>query len=307
MVDNNNENISEFGFTGNGGEYFKIWIVNILLTLLTLGIYSAWATVRKRRYFYGNTVFDGASFEYMATPLMILKGRIIAIIALLVYFVVSRIFPPLAIVLLLLLALGTPWIIWKSMRFNARMSAYRNVRFGFSGKPAALYFILIGIPLIPVLIAILCGVAANLMPAMQMIFGGIAAVAIVSIYLVIPLIQARFAHYYVNHMAFGQGRFAADITSGTYYKTYLIAFLLFISVVFLIGLFAAGAAGLLANIQAGQLPGPAAIGSIVALIVFFNLFVLWLSAYVGVRIRNYIYTGTNVDRHLQLHSSMTVN
>ncbi len=32
-------------FTGKGSEYFKIWIVNIALSLITLGIYSAWAKV----------------------------------------------------------------------------------------------------------------------------------------------------------------------------------------------------------------------------------------------------------------------
>ncbi len=32
-----------FRFTGNGGEYFRIWIVNLMLTIVTLGIYSAWA------------------------------------------------------------------------------------------------------------------------------------------------------------------------------------------------------------------------------------------------------------------------
>src|SRR5512145_1992685 len=29
-----------FRFTGEGGEYFRIWIVNILLSIVTLGIYS---------------------------------------------------------------------------------------------------------------------------------------------------------------------------------------------------------------------------------------------------------------------------
>lgn len=38
-------------FHGKGGEYFAIWLVNALLTIVTLGIYSAWATVRRRRYF----------------------------------------------------------------------------------------------------------------------------------------------------------------------------------------------------------------------------------------------------------------
>ncbi|MCS6766168.1 MAG: DUF898 domain-containing protein, partial [Candidatus Protistobacter heckmanni] len=32
-------------FTGSGAEYFRIWIVNLSLSVLTLGIYSAWAKV----------------------------------------------------------------------------------------------------------------------------------------------------------------------------------------------------------------------------------------------------------------------
>ncbi|MEM9624119.1 MAG: DUF898 family protein, partial [Pseudomonadota bacterium] len=40
---------STLSFTGDGTEYFRIWIVNLTLTLLTLGIYSAWAKVRTNR------------------------------------------------------------------------------------------------------------------------------------------------------------------------------------------------------------------------------------------------------------------
>ena len=67
-----------FTFGGTGSEYFRIWVVNILLTVLTLGIYSAWAKVRRMQYFYRNTRLAGAGFDYHAEPLAILKGRIIA-------------------------------------------------------------------------------------------------------------------------------------------------------------------------------------------------------------------------------------
>src|SRR5260370_28452580 len=66
-------------FTGTAAEYFRIWIVNLFFTLATLGIYSAWAKVRKRRYFYGSTRLDGDSFDYFASPKAILNGRIIAL------------------------------------------------------------------------------------------------------------------------------------------------------------------------------------------------------------------------------------
>ena len=57
----------QFTFTGTAREYFGIWIVNVLLTIVTLGIYSAWAKVRRQRYFYGNTRLDGVPFEYPVT------------------------------------------------------------------------------------------------------------------------------------------------------------------------------------------------------------------------------------------------
>ena len=56
-------------FTGTGKEFFGIWIINVVLSICTLGIYSAWAKVRTKRYFYGNTILAGSSFEYVANPM----------------------------------------------------------------------------------------------------------------------------------------------------------------------------------------------------------------------------------------------
>lgn len=82
-------------FTGYGKEYFKIWIVNIALTLVTFGIYSAWAKVRTMRWFYGHTLLDGQAFSYLATPIQILKGRLIAVAVLVAYYTATY-FSPLA-------------------------------------------------------------------------------------------------------------------------------------------------------------------------------------------------------------------
>src|SRR5260370_8359218 len=66
-------------FTADAGEYFRIWIVNLALAIVTLGIYSAWAKVRKRRYFYGHTRVDGDTFDYRPNPIAILKRRLIPV------------------------------------------------------------------------------------------------------------------------------------------------------------------------------------------------------------------------------------
>jgi uncharacterized membrane protein YjgN (DUF898 family) len=123
-----------FQFGGRGGEFFRIWIVNILLTILTLGIYSAWAKVRTNRYFYGNTRLEDSPFQYLADPLIILKGRLIAAAALLLWVFAEFISPWLPIVLVAIFVPLLPWVVVRAMAFVTRNSAYRNVRFGFHGS-----------------------------------------------------------------------------------------------------------------------------------------------------------------------------
>src|SRR5271167_2635068 len=72
-------------FSGRGAEYFGIWIVNLLLTIITLGIYSAWAKVRRLKYFYRHTELAGSSFDFHGSPTKILIGRAIALLMLLAY------------------------------------------------------------------------------------------------------------------------------------------------------------------------------------------------------------------------------
>ena len=123
-----------FQFHGTGKEFFGIWIVNILLTLVTLGIYSAWAKVRTKRYFNGNTELNGHRFDYHANPVSILKGRIIVVIVLIVLNLLSQLHPILALVVIVFYALALPWVIVRGLRFNANMTSYRNLRFHFQGK-----------------------------------------------------------------------------------------------------------------------------------------------------------------------------
>jgi uncharacterized membrane protein YjgN (DUF898 family) len=136
-----------FSFSGSGYEYFKIWIVNILLTIITLGIYSAWAKVRTNQYFYRNTRLADAGFDYHAKPLAILKGRLIAIAALTLYSTINYFLPLLGLALALLFAVLIPWIIVKALAFNMRYTSYRNIRFDFrqNYRQAIIVYILIGL------------------------------------------------------------------------------------------------------------------------------------------------------------------
>ena len=131
----------KFTFSGKTGEFFKIWIVNILLTICTVGIYSAWAKVRTKRYFYGNTSINGDSFAYHANPLSILIARLIVAALVIggVYWLGQTILGKA--VYLTFLSFFLPWALVRGFAFNARNSSYRNIRFSFQKKHLPLYLI----------------------------------------------------------------------------------------------------------------------------------------------------------------------
>ena len=134
-----------FAFRGNAAEYFRIWIVNVALTLLTLGVFSAWAKVRTLRYFYANTFLGGANFEYHARPLSILVARIFVFIVVIGGGYATENYLISSLAYTLLLALFLPWAMVRGLSFNARNSSYRNIRFSFRrdyGTPYLFYFLL---------------------------------------------------------------------------------------------------------------------------------------------------------------------
>src|SRR5712675_619419 len=94
----------QFRFTGRVGEYFGIWITNLLLTIVTLGIYSAWAKVRRLQYFYRHAEVAGSSFDFHGSPTRILIGRVIALLMLFAYNYSVRLQSPFTIVILVVLA-----------------------------------------------------------------------------------------------------------------------------------------------------------------------------------------------------------
>lgn len=118
-------------FSGNATDYFRIWIVNVLLTVLTLGVYSAWAKVRRNRYIYGHTSLRDGRFDYHAAPVAILRGRFIAVVLLLSVLAVQVYVPKYTMLVATLVAVAIPWLIVRSRMFTMRNTSYRNIRFGF--------------------------------------------------------------------------------------------------------------------------------------------------------------------------------
>ncbi|MBL4868654.1 MAG: DUF898 domain-containing protein [Pseudomonadales bacterium] len=147
-----------FNFTGDTGEYFGIWFVNGLLTMLTLGLYSPWAKVRKMQYFYGNAELANGSFQFLASAATIFKSRMIAG-ALLILFITAEefvgVFTTATVIYLGMLAVYlfvAPIIIMFTMSFRLRYSSWRGVQFRFNKDYKWAYRVYIGPSLVQALL-----------------------------------------------------------------------------------------------------------------------------------------------------------
>ena len=189
-----------FSFHGSAKEYFGIWIVNLILTVLTLGIYSAWAKVRTNRYLYGNTDLAGSRFEYHASPITILKGRLIAMLFIAVYIFGDSLFPGTSLILLLIILLIFPWIMVRSLKFRAVNSSWRGIRFTFRGSTKGAYG---------------CSSKGGLLTFFT---GGFAY----------PVALFWLKQFQVNDHHFGHSKFSLHADAGDYFKIYLKSWGLYI-------------------------------------------------------------------------------
>jgi uncharacterized membrane protein YjgN (DUF898 family) len=268
-------------FRGQGGEYFRIWIVNLLLKIITIGIYSAWAKVRTKRYFYGSTLLDSTAFEYHATPWQILKGRLIAVALIIVYTVASSVQPLIGIGLAVLYLFAAPWVINASLRFNARMSSYRNVRFDFAGSYGRAFLVMFVLPLLGVL----------------------------TIGILMPLWHRETARYLAGSYRFGDRPFDAQPAIGRFYVIYLQALGLFILVgAVLTGLIVFAFGGVkLGNIEEIEdiARSPAVALLIVVQAIFTIGFYLFLFAFVRARVRNLVFSVLTLDQRHRFASGLS--
>jgi uncharacterized membrane protein YjgN (DUF898 family) len=143
----------EIRFTGSGGEYFRIWIVNLLLTIVTLSLYYPWAKVRKLRYFYGNTVVDGQPLAFHGNPLKVLRGYLLVGALLVAYGVAGRRSPGSGLFAFAVVAALWPALMKSTLQFRLANTSWRGLRMRFAGSlggayravlpayvPAALFF-----------------------------------------------------------------------------------------------------------------------------------------------------------------------
>ena len=199
-----------FEFTGRGGEYFRIWIVNLMLSVLTLGIYSAWAKVRSTQYFHRHTRLARHSFDYHGNPRAILPGRLAACACLLMVIAAYQ-YQLLGIVLkysvpvLAALALGAlalvPWLMMRSLKFKAANTSYQGLRFQHRGTYAQA-------------LAAVSGEGLLLLP---------------TIGVWMPMWVRAMKRFRIGRLSFGGKQFTCVASVADFFRTYLFAGLMLLA------------------------------------------------------------------------------
>jgi uncharacterized membrane protein YjgN (DUF898 family) len=256
-----------FEFRGTGGQYFRIWIVNLLLTILTLGIYSAWAKVRRLRYLYGSTSIAGSAFEYHGQPIQILKGRLIAVGFFVIYGWVTQVWPLTTLLFIPVFMFLVPLVIMLSRRFQMRMTSWRNIRLGFHGDyPGAL--------------------AA---------YVGWGIVAVITLYIMMPYWIYKRVRYLVDNTSVGTERMSVATQPGRFFAMYFIALGLVFATILALAAASGGAAAIIGSGDRGS-PGAAiAFGALLVLAVI--LVPLAIGAYWERSFTNAIFNGLMIGPH----------
>ena len=255
-----------FEFSGDAREYFRIWIVNLALSVVTLGVFSAWAKVRSERYFYGNTRLAGEPFEYLAKPLPILKGRVIALVLFGGYVLAGHLSIKLQLATAGLIALVTPWLLVRGAAFRARYSAWRGLNFRFVPDYAEAYvrYLLLVVPLV------------------------------LTLGLLYPFVKAKQKAFFVEHHRYGGLGFTFRAGAGEFYPPYLLAWITVIAVVLGLSLLLGVIAMFVLGNNRGEAP-PVWYFYAYLVPLYGSYFAIW--AVLAAALANLVYNHTDLGAH----------
>jgi uncharacterized membrane protein YjgN (DUF898 family) len=286
-------------FTGDGAEYFKIWITNLLLTFITLGIYSPWAKVRREKYFRQCTYIGDSNMDYHGNPLSILFGRIFAF-GLLAMSLATNFSVALAFGAAVVVAFALPWAMRSSIKFRFHNTSYQGIRFGFDGTVGRAYAIAlplslagIGVTILPRILEAVTGLSGP--KRLLVTFIGISAL-VLSVYG--PAFAALWRKFAINHGRYGTVFTRTNMTIlgyiGQYVKAAIVPILLFVGIaVFVVTIG-------IASLFSGKAGSFASVMLMVAALALY-LVALLTAPLILARLQNYVWNGRTsiVDQNNQ--------
>lgn len=299
-------------FVGSGSEYFRIWIVNLLLTLVTLGLYYPFAKVRRLRYFHGATELGGHPMSFHADPRQMLRGYLLVGLLFLAYAGAGQFSPVAGLVAFVIIALVWPALWHSSLRFRLANTGWRGMRLQFKGTRGDAYR-----ALAPGFVAALLVVGAGLLgpappteaqpgakpPGLTLLNWVALLVPMLTVFAA-PALLWLMRRYQQNHLALGAEQARFDVPLRRFYAVALRALGLLLVFGFLVGIVAAVTMGGLAAMGDGLNLGKVLAGLAAGLTVLLIAQVI-VAPYVVTRLQNLVWNGTR-SRHLRFESTLRV-
>lgn len=122
-------------FTGDGGVYFGVWLVNLLLMVVTIGLFTPFARRRTLKYFYANTQVAGSPLEFTGGLKRMFLGFLLFFGLYLAYSIAAQTEQTVVAGILALTFVGlTPWLWASAMRFRSVSTRWRGIRGNFKAS-----------------------------------------------------------------------------------------------------------------------------------------------------------------------------
>jgi uncharacterized membrane protein YjgN (DUF898 family) len=206
-------------FTGSGSEYFRIWIVNLLLTIVTLGFYHPFAKVRRLRWFHANTLVGGHALGFHGDPWKMLRGYVLMLVFGAVYVGAGQFSTTAGAVAGAAFALLWPALWQSSLRFRLANTSWRGLRMRFAGDLAGAYGAMLPLLLpMAVLLVASAGIdkrAGGVPPSGLRLT--VAGLAFATVLLLVPYALARIKRYQHGHYELAGERTALDARTRSFY------------------------------------------------------------------------------------------
>ena len=133
--------INEITYDSRTGQVYKIWLLNLFMNIITLGIYNFWGKTRLRKYVAGSFSLHDDRFEYTGTGKELFFGFLKAIPVLFgIYtpFLIAAIIAPDAawpVVFLLPFFYVIPVALYSALRYRLSRLQWRGIRYRLEGSP----------------------------------------------------------------------------------------------------------------------------------------------------------------------------
>ncbi|EGF2089938.1 DUF898 domain-containing protein [Salmonella enterica] len=306
-------------FTGKGGKYFVICLVNFLLTCITLGIYAPWAMVKCRRYIYTNMTLNNQPFAYKATGSALFISMLLVLV---IYSVglslIEHGHPGLSFTLLVLLIAIIPFMAVKGLQYQAMMTSLNGVRFGFQCSMRRAWWYMFALP---VLLMVALYIVLYIISLVTIAIGGLVfnivflgLLAIIGIGVINGITYSKWMTLFGNGANFGIHRFSIQVNVKTCIRGCVLAMLTLFPFAVVIGYLIAPVftdmilLSMMGNAQAGGALILQYYGQIMACYFLYFLAIIVVSSYLYAALRNLFLNNLSLaNNSIRFHSSVTAH